>query len=101
MRANETIEMVLVSAVFDQPVSVMFIDDGIYQLVSNAAENRKKDTRKFILGLPAYDVKNIFADIESLSSRNIDILDIPDFVKPLNSQQLTTCFAKHTVVIHD
>ena len=32
-RAYETLEVLLVAAVFDQEVSVLFADDGVYQLL--------------------------------------------------------------------
>ena len=72
--ANEMIDMMLVSGVFEQPARVLFLDDGVRQLVGgqDATLVDRKDTAKALGALPAYDVDEIFAHAGSLAARAID-----------------------------
>ena len=66
--ANEMIDMMLVSGVFEQPARVLFLDDGVRQLASgqDATLVDRKDTAKALGALPAYDVDELFAHAGSL-----------------------------------
>ena len=71
--ANEMIDMMLVSGVFEQPTQVLFLDDGVYQLAAgqDASVVDRKDTAKALGALPAYDVEALFAHAGSLAERGI------------------------------
>lgn len=101
VRANETIEMSLVSAVFDQPTCVVFVGDGVYQLVSDTGKGQFKDTRKMVLALPTYDVEHVYVDQNSLSERNISYSQIPDFIVPLPPEKLADLFSEYSLIVHD
>ena len=61
--ANEMIDMMLVSGVFEQPARVLFLDDGVRQIAGgqDASLVDRKDTAKALGALPAYDVEELFA----------------------------------------
>ena len=44
--ANETIDLMLVSGVFEQPTSVVFIGNGVWQLVGDGSKIERKDTAR-------------------------------------------------------
>ena len=71
--ANEMIDMMLVSGVFEQPARVLFLDDGVRQLASgqDATLVDRKDTAKALGALPAYDVDELFAHAGSLAACGI------------------------------
>ena len=95
--ANETIDLILVNGVFEQPTSVLFVDDGVYQLAGHA--DGSKDTLAMLKALPAYDVEALYADRESLQSRNIESTDIP--VEVVDESEITELLHSHDVVIGD
>ena len=101
LRATETIEMALVSAVFDQPTAVVFIDDGVFQLVSNIERSLFKDTRKMILGFPTYEINHVYVVRNSLKERHLLPAQIPEFVKPLAPEDMAELFVTYPLVIHD
>lgn len=71
--ANESVDMMLVSGVFEQPTSVLFMDDGVRQLHAHqdAARVGRKDTAKALGALAAYDVEALHAHAASLAARGI------------------------------
>ena len=49
--ALESLEVVLISAAFDQDVSLTFTDDGVYQLMKNQEKNLENFLKKKTLVL--------------------------------------------------
>ena len=76
--AQESLEVVLIGAAFEQDVTLAFIDDGVYQLMQN------QDTRAIGLknfsptykALGDYDVNKIFVEQESLELRGLSKEDL-------------------------
>ena len=60
-----------VSAVFDQPIAVAFIGDGVWQLFDQTTEASGKNTTKFLSALPTFDVKEFMVERESLYRLNL------------------------------
>jgi tRNA 2-thiouridine synthesizing protein C len=71
--AWESLEVVLIGAAFDQEVSLMFVDDGVYQLVKGQDTSGigMKNFSPTYRTLGDYEVKNIYVDQESLTSRGL------------------------------
>jgi tRNA 2-thiouridine synthesizing protein C len=79
--ALEVLEMILISAMFEQDVHVAFLDDGVFQLRKNQtpAALEMKDFSKTYRALEGYGVENIFLEKESMDERG---LSLDDFVIP-------------------
>jgi tRNA 2-thiouridine synthesizing protein C len=71
--AWESLEVVLIGAAFDQEVSLMFLDDGVYQLTKgqNTTGIGMKNFSPTYRTLGDYEVKNIYVDRASLESRGL------------------------------
>jgi len=71
--AWESLEVVLIGAAFDQEVSVMFLDDGVYELVKgqNTTAIGMKNFSPTYRTLGDYEVKNIYVDRDSLEARGL------------------------------
>lgn len=63
--------MMSVSAVFDQPVAVAFIGDGVWQLFDRTQAAHGKNTTKFLSALPSFDVSEFLVERESLYRQNL------------------------------
>lgn len=76
--AWEALEVVLIGAAFDQEVSVMFLDDGVYQLAKgqNTAGIGMKNFSPTYRTQGDYEVKYIYVDRESLESRGLTAEDL-------------------------
>jgi tRNA 2-thiouridine synthesizing protein C len=79
--AWEALEVVLIGAAFDQDVSVMFLDDGVFQLTKGQDTKAigMKNFSPTFRTLGDYEVKKIFVDRASLEARGLtedDLVEI-------------------------
>ena len=70
--ANEIIDIISVAAVFDLPVGVMFLDDGVWQLFDATTSSEGKNTTNYLSALPTYGVSEFLVSRECLESRHLD-----------------------------
>jgi len=71
--ALEALEVVLVGAAFDQDVSVVFMDDGVYQLKKGQDTSGvgMKNFSPAYRALEMYDVEKLYVEKESLQARGL------------------------------
>ena len=71
--ALESLEVVLIAATFDQDVSLVFVDDGVYELVKG--QDTKgigiKNHSKTYRALDGYDVEKLYVERESMDARGL------------------------------
>jgi tRNA 2-thiouridine synthesizing protein C len=99
--ALESLEVVLISAAFDQDISLVFIDDGVYQIAKNQdteAINMKNFSRTY-RALDGYDVEKLYVEKESLEARGLKEDDLLVDVEILNSTELGKLMNAQDVVI--
>ncbi|WP_288129213.1 sulfurtransferase complex subunit TusC [Microbulbifer sp.] len=78
--AREGLEAVLACAAMDQIPAVLFINDGVFQLLEqNPGKIKEKNLRRNLQALPMFGVETLYLCERSLASRGIDPaeLDIP------------------------
>jgi tRNA 2-thiouridine synthesizing protein C len=99
--ALEALESVLVAGVFDQRVSVLFRDDGVWQLLKgqHGAALSARTVGKVVQALPEYDVTALFVCVDSLAERRLELSDLVLPVTPLDGAgQRALLAAQHAVV---
>lgn len=76
--ALESLEVVLIAAAFDQDISLVFADDGVYQLTNNQDTDGigMKNFSKTYSALGDYDIKKIYVEEESLKERGLTADDL-------------------------
>ncbi len=99
--ALECLEVVLISAAFDQDVSVVFMDDGVCQLMKNqdTVAIGMKNFSMIYGALDDYDVKKIYVEKESLEARGLSADDLVIPVEVLAAADLREVMAQQDVVI--
>jgi tRNA 2-thiouridine synthesizing protein C len=99
--ALECLEVVLIAAAFDQDVSVVFVDDGVYQLKKDqdTAAIGMKNFSKTYRALDDYDVEKIYVEQESLQSRGLSEDDLIIDVEIVAAENLRAIMAQQDVVI--
>ena len=99
--ALECLEVVLISAAFDQDVSVVFLDDGVCQLKKNQDTTGigMKNFSKTYGALDDYDVEKIYVEKESLAARGLTADDLVIPVEVLAADDLREVMAEQDVVI--
>ena len=93
----EGLENVLIMGAYDQDVSVLFIDDGVFALKKGMDNSGTgiKDFSPTFRALEAYDIEKIFIDRGSLESRGLTKDDLvidaeliePDAVEKMMEEQ--------------
>ena len=80
--ALESLEVVLIAAAFDQDISLVFADDGVYQLTNNQDTDGigMKNFSKTYSALGDYDIKKIYVEKESLDERGLTSEDLQALV---------------------
>jgi len=99
--ALESLEVVLISAAFDQDVSVVFMDDGVFQIEKDQntdAINMKNFSPTF-RALEGYDVEKLYVEKESLEARGLSEDDLVVPVEVLDSKALSDLMNAQDVVI--
>lgn len=78
--ALESLEVVLIAAAFDQDVSLVFADDGVYQLMKgqDTDDIGMKNFSPTYSALGDYDIKKIYIEKESLEERGLTLEDLQE-----------------------
>jgi tRNA 2-thiouridine synthesizing protein C len=99
--ALESLEVVLITATFDQDVSLVFIDDGVYELVKG--QDTKgigiKNHSKTYRALDGYDVEKLYVERESMDARGLTEADLLVDVEVLSSAEMADLMAEQDVVL--
>lgn len=99
--ALETLETILVAAAFEQDVSVVFMDDGVFQLKreqDTAAIGMKNFSNTF-RALDGYDVEKLYVEKESMEARGLTTDDLNVDVEVLSSVELQDLMDAQDVVL--
>jgi tRNA 2-thiouridine synthesizing protein C len=112
--AWESLEVVLIGAAFDQEVSLMFADDGVYQLVKgcDTSESDMKNFMPTYRTLGDYGVRHMYVDQASLEARGLttdDLIEVAwedweteeevdNIVEAVDSAKVTELMAESDVV---
>lgn len=99
--ALEGLEVVLISAAFDQDVSLAFIDDGVYQL-AKGQQTKGLEVKNFspaYRALEGYDIEKLYVERESLAARGLSEEDLIVDVQVLSGEELANLMAAQDVVI--
>ena len=80
--AWESLEVVLISAAFEQDVSLAFMDDGIYQLTKGQDTSGigMKNFSPTYAALGDYEITKIYVEKESLEERGLTLDDLQHLV---------------------
>lgn len=99
--ALEGLEVVLISAAFDQDVSMVFIDDGVYELVKgqNTKATGMKNFSPVYRALEGYDIEKLYVDEESLEARGLTTENLLVPVEVLNAAQMAELMDQQDIVI--
>lgn len=95
--AKDALDAILATSAYDQDLSIVFIDDGVFQLIDNQQAEliEQKSITRILSALPLYDITQLFVCAASLTARGIatdtlsdDVTVLePDALKSLMSQQ--------------
>jgi len=99
--ALESLEVVLIGAAFDQDVSLVFMDDGVYQL-KKGQDTKATEMKNFsptYRALEMYDVEKLFVSKKSMSDRGLTEDDLIVPVEMLDASQMADLMEEQDVIL--
>lgn len=99
--ALEGLEVVLISAAFEQDVSLAFVDDGVYEL-KKAQDTKALGQKNFsptYRALEGYDIEKLYVERESMEMRGLTEDDLLVDVQVVSSAEMADLMAEQDVVI--
>ena len=99
--ALESLEVVLITATFDQDVSVVFMDDGVFEIAKgqNTKAIEMKNFSPTYRALDGYDVEKLYVERESMEARGLTEADLVVPVEVLSSAEMGQLMAEQDVVL--
>lgn len=99
--ALESLEVVLISAAFDQDVSLVFADDGVYQLKKGQATKAvgMKNFSPTYRALEGYDIEKLYVEKESMEARGLTVDDLIVDVEVLAADEMAALLEEQDVVL--
>jgi tRNA 2-thiouridine synthesizing protein C len=99
--ALESLEVVLIAAAFDQDVSLVFMDDGVYQL-KKGQQTKGIEVKNFqptYRALDDYDVNKLYVEKEALEARGLNEDDMSVPVQVMSRAEIGKLMVEQDVVL--
>lgn len=99
--ALESLEVVLIGAAFEQDVSLVFLDDGVYQL-KKGQDTKGVEMKNFsptYRALEMYDVEKLYVSKEALEERGLSEEDLLVDVEVLEAGQIADLMDEQDVIL--
>lgn len=101
----ETLQAAVISSIFEQKVSLLFRDEGVRQLTSDASQGRLADQfelwRTTLAEVDAYGIKEVYACQRSMEVRHLLVGQLIVPVAAISEPEQTKLIARHDVVVSD
>lgn len=98
---RDAIEAALAFAAYEQKVAILFIGDGVYQLLEKQLSETigQKSHPKLLSALPMYDIEDIFVCDQSLKARGLQ--DQPLCITPesLKAQEINALCDNYQTIL--
>ncbi|MFK7863972.1 MAG: sulfurtransferase complex subunit TusC [Pseudohongiellaceae bacterium] len=90
-KAQQSLDIALAAAVFEQTVNYIFIGDGVFQLIKhqNATSIQSKTLTNALGTLDLYGIESVYADRASLVERNLDVADLALGAKIIDQDEIS------------
>jgi tRNA 2-thiouridine synthesizing protein C len=97
----EALEVALVAGAFDQDVSLVFADDGVYQLVKGQDTEGigLKNFAKAFRALEDYDIRKLFVEQESMLARGLNVDDLMVPAEMIDAKRIGELMEQQDVVL--
>lgn len=102
MAAKEGLDVALMAAVFNQPTRILFMDEGVFQLVKQQApvDIAQKNVSATLPLLEMYDVQEVLADEAALEKRGLTQDDLIMPVKIIDTEAIKQLLSEQTLLLN-
>lgn len=99
---SELFDQMLTLAAFDQAITVLFVDDGVYRLTRETGEPVPTMEPAGLLELLAfYDIESIWVEEESLVQRDMNLDEARLSVRTILREDVAGLLARHDAILGD
>ncbi len=99
--AKASVDVALASAAFNQAADLLFLGDGVLQLLPDQDSHRLgiKNIGRLLSSLPHYDIDSVYVDAEAVARYNMDLKKAPVATRELNQKELHQLMAEYDHLI--
>jgi tRNA 2-thiouridine synthesizing protein C len=99
--ARAALELGLAAAAFNQTIDLLFLDDGVWQLLPDqeAAAIDRKSLSATVASLSLYDLETLYVAERSLAARQLDFRELAGTVRVLDDAALAEFMDAHDQVL--
>jgi tRNA 2-thiouridine synthesizing protein C len=99
--ARASLDAALAAAVFDQAVELLFLGEGVLQLLpaQDSTAVGARNVAKLLGSLPLYDIEAVYVDATALARFAISSDDLLQEVKLLNEAEIHQLMSQHDHVM--
>lgn len=102
LHAWESLDLTLTAAAFEQEVSVVFMDDGVYQLMAGQ-DTRQIDIKDFSPAFRAFedfDIHRVYVEATALTHRGLTMEDLLVDANLVDSGTLGKLMSEQDIILH-
>ncbi|MCB1695855.1 MAG: sulfurtransferase complex subunit TusC [Halioglobus sp.] len=95
--ARASVDVALATAAFEQPVNLLFVGDGVLQLLSgqDCEALGVKNLGRLLSSLPLYDIDHVYVDAEAAARYQLDLDAAPVAALPLDPGAMAELVSTH------
>ncbi|RRC98091.1 sulfurtransferase complex subunit TusC [Amphritea balenae] len=99
--ARDALDVALTISVFEQPLSLLFLDDAVLQLLPSHKPDQigQKNLSANLAMLEMYDIDQLYVSRTSLEQRGINPDTIQLKIKPLTEPEIALLIKQHDQVL--
>ena len=99
--ARASIDVALAAAAFEQAVSLLFVGDGVLQLLpdQDCGERGVRNLGRLLASLPLYDIEQIYVDAEAAARYRLDLDTAPLSALALDREAMSQLLLSHDHLI--
>jgi tRNA 2-thiouridine synthesizing protein C len=98
---QEMLDIIMTVAAFDQEVSILLLDNAVFQLKKQQLPElaKLKATAAFYKALPLYDINHLYAETESLQERGLSVANLDEPVIAIPRANIGVFFNQFDLVL--
>ncbi len=99
--ARASLDLALAAAAFDQDLNLLFMDDGVWQLLpgQNTTELGYKSVQKTLASMPLYDIDRFYVEASSLCSRQLLVEQLSGQIELIETAAIGQFIASHDQIV--
>jgi len=100
-KPREALDIALTCSIFELPVSLLFLDDGVLQLIGNQQPEAigQKNLQSVMASFPMYDIDKLYVSSSALRMHSLQLEDLSLPVQLINDETITELLNRHSTVL--